>query len=551
MTLLIIFFLSLSLSIVATPLLISYFTKQGIVDKPGEERRIHKVATPRMGGIVIIVTTLIMFFSFYADLNDARLFIIGLLIITIVGVIDDVIGLKYSYKFAFQILVAFIIMFDLDLVNSSLEIFTIPFPTILANLILLLFIVGTINSINLMDGLDGLVSGYSIPKFLILLGLSIIYHDLMLSILLVSLLGSIIGFLKYNANPASIFLGDTGSLSIGYFLVYSVLKLSTYKYYVDDTLNLTFAVIMLSVPILDTLKVMLLRIAHKQNAFTPDKTHLHHLLFGQNLRHKTVVFVLHLFSLSFIFVALLYYKESEKFGILLWLIFATLLLNARSILRYFQKQGTLTLIFNFLERQVGKFVVISKRNLVFFSTIPIACLLFFSAEHRQSYDFSVILTALFLGGTLFFISLFLNKRHSLTNHIFLYLNLSIFFVFSFFRSEFVVWDLLESHEILFVSIVILIFLIILFSFARKIVISKEQMVFSGFDLSIIVATIAIILADNFFLPKSYSFIVPSLLLTLILYLWLKIVISVNKKFDKTICYLSFSLPIILLIFSIK
>jgi hypothetical protein len=77
------------------------------------------------------------------------------------------------------------------------------------------------------------------------------------------------------------------------------------------------------------------------------------------------------------------------------------------------------------------------------------------------------------------------------------------------------------------------------------------MVFTGFDLSIIISTIAIVLADNFFLPKAFSFIVPSLVLSLVLYLWLKIVININKNFDKLVCYSSFLLPILLLLFSVK
>ena len=551
MTLLVIFFLSLSLSIVATPLLISYFKKRGIVDEPGDERRIHKVTTPRMGGIVIIVTTLIMLFSFYVNLNDARLFIVGLLIITIIGVIDDVIGLRYSYKFAFQLLVAAIIMFDLDLVNTNLVLFTIPLPPFLSDIILLLFIIGTINSINLMDGLDGLVSGYSIPKFLVFLGLAIINQDYFINILLVALIGSIIGFLKYNSNPASIFIGDTGSLSIGYFLVYSILKVSTYKYHLDDTLNLTFAIIILSVPILDTLKVMLLRLANDNNPFTPDKTHLHHLLFGQNLKQKTVVFVIHLFSLTFIFIALLYYKGFEKTGILMWLFFSTLLLNSRNILRYFKSRGFLTPIFKFIEKYSGKLIILSKKNLVYFSIIPIACLLFFSAEYRGNYEPQLIFIALFFSLVLFFVALFYNKKFNLSNNVFLYLNLSIFFVFSFFHNNIAIWDILESSQIIFISLILLIFLIILFSFARRVIISNEMMVFSGFDLSIIIATITIILADNFFLPQSFSFIIPSLVLSLVIYLWLKIVISIYKEYHKSICFSSFLLPVIILLISIK
>jgi UDP-GlcNAc:undecaprenyl-phosphate GlcNAc-1-phosphate transferase len=551
MTLLIIFFLSLSLSIVATPLLITYFTKRGIVDKPDNVRRIHKAVTPRMGGIVIIVGTLIMLFSFFQDLNDARLFIFGLLIITFVGVIDDVIGIRYSYKFAFQILVAFIIMFDMNLFNLGVDLFTIPFIPALGNLIIVLFIVGTINSINLMDGLDGLVSGYSIPKFLVLFGLAIIHQDTFLAILLIALLGSIIGFLKYNANPASIFLGDTGSLSIGYFLVYSVLKISLYKYNVNGSLNMTFAIMILSVPILDTLKVMLLRLANKQNPFAPDKTHLHHLLFGQNLKQKTVVFVLHLFSLAFIFVALIYYKESEKYGIVFWLVTSTLLLNSRNILRYFKEQGFFTTVFDVIEKYVGKMVIVSKKNIIALSIIPTAFLLFFSALHRQNYESHIIFIAVLFGGILFFMSLFLNKRYKLNNYIFVYLNLTMFFVFSFFKSELMIWDLIEKKQMVFISLILIMFLIILFSFARKIVISNTEMVFTGFDLSIIVSTIAVVLADNFFLPQSYSFIVPSLVLSLTLYLWIKIVVNVDKRLDKAVYYVSFALPVILLLFSIK
>ncbi len=175
---------------------------------------------------------------------------------------------------------------------------------------LLFFIVGGINSINLLDGLDGLASGFSLLVFSIILILSIVADDAFLILLTVSLIGSLLGFLRFNAFPASIFLGDTGSLVLGSFLVIASLK--TALNFEQSTLNLTFPTMLLAVPMIDTIKVFIYRIIHKKSPFQADNSHLHHIIYHSNIKHEITVFLIEIFTLIYVLLALFYLRGFKE-----------------------------------------------------------------------------------------------------------------------------------------------------------------------------------------------------------------------------------------------
>ncbi|MEE9431435.1 MAG: hypothetical protein V3V16_10365, partial [Melioribacteraceae bacterium] len=206
MTFLLVFFTSLVTTLFLTPFFISFLKKTKIVDSPGG-RKIHKDVIPRMGGLIIFLVVLTMINAFVDDFDSVKLFIISVTILVFAGIVDDVINLNRFVKFLIQNISAVILVYYLQPLYSSVSLFGITFSSPYDYLILLLFIIGTVNSINFLDGLDGLASGFALLVFSVLLVLAIRKNDVFIILLTVSLLGSLLGFLRFNAFPASIFLG--------------------------------------------------------------------------------------------------------------------------------------------------------------------------------------------------------------------------------------------------------------------------------------------------------------------------------------------------------
>lgn len=309
------FILALGLSLILTPLVRVLATKFGFVDKP-DSRKIHKVPIARLGGLAIffsfLIVTLIYFFVrkdffVFAPWHDYNLsvkfagIIIGALILVIAGIIDDKKVLSPWTKLIAQIIAALIVIISgtrIEYINNplggalpSLGGF-INFNLAVSYLISLVWIVGIINVINFLDGLDGLAAGVSffgaISIFFISLLLTV--YQPATAILSIILAGAILGFLPYNFNPAKIFMGDSGSLFLGYGLailsIISGAKMAT-------------ALLVLGFPIVDGLWVVARRVARKESPFLPDKTHLHHRLLGAGFSIKGAVIFLWLISIIF------------------------------------------------------------------------------------------------------------------------------------------------------------------------------------------------------------------------------------------------------------
>ena len=335
MYLLIIFYISLLATLFSTPFFIDFFTKHKIIDLPGG-RRINTYAVPRMGGLIIYLTSILSIIIFHDHLEEIKYFILGSVLLVAVGIIDDIKDVSYKKKFIVQFiaagfLVAFLLQGDIKLSFLGLN---IPYPFDI--IILTIFIVGVINAINLYDGLDGLVAGFSLQVVIVTFIIGWQINDELLLILSISLIGSLTGFLKYNAHPAKIFLGDCGSLTLGFFLVMASLISS--KNVNTGNLDFTFSFILLATPIIDTLKVMFVRIKNGRNPFVSDTSHVHHIILGSNVKHKTTVFILQGFSLLFAITAILY-LNNFAISIVLFAFLVLLLLMIKRMLSGYKRLG--------------------------------------------------------------------------------------------------------------------------------------------------------------------------------------------------------------------
>lgn len=295
---LITFVLAALTSAILTPITIKLAYKVGAVDIPKDARRVHSKTMPRMGGLAFILGFFVSIIYMLltggiADTTNLFGFFIGLAIIASVGFLDDVYQLKAWQKLIAQMIAAIVV------IASGLRIcyINIPFLTlyglndILSIIITFGWIIGVTNALNLIDGLDGLATGVSAISTL---SLSVIFilngsGDLPL-LLTIALLGGLIGFLPYNFNPAKTFMGDVGSNSLGFILA-TVSMIGMAKTY--TFMAIILPVVILGLPIFDTLFAIFRRILHHKSIMEADRGHLHHRLIDAGLTQKQAVLVLY------------------------------------------------------------------------------------------------------------------------------------------------------------------------------------------------------------------------------------------------------------------
>ena len=290
----------------------------GALDIPNE-RKVHKVPIPRLGGLGIYMGFLLGYIIFGTMSIRMNAILIGSFIIIVTGIIDDIKPIPAKIKFLFQLLAAAVVAIYGQILLRDLEAFGlyINFGNF-SYIITILFIVGIINCINLIDGLDGLAAGLSSIYF-VTIGIVIMYWthifdlDAMLTFIM---LGSTLGFLCHNFNPAKIFMGDSGSMFLGYII--AVIALLGFKNVTLTTLLVPIA--LLAIPIMDTTFAILRRIINKKKIDEPDKEHLHHQLLKLNLSHRNTVLVIYLIDILFATAMLLYMLYNRTIGIIIYTI---------------------------------------------------------------------------------------------------------------------------------------------------------------------------------------------------------------------------------------
>jgi UDP-GlcNAc:undecaprenyl-phosphate GlcNAc-1-phosphate transferase len=247
---------------------------------------------PKSGGIAMAVGILVPVFL-WAPMNDlARAILIGAGILVVFGLIDDVRNLSYKTKFLGQVAAALMVILWGGVKIQSLGMLLpddVLLPAWMAVPLTLVAIVGVTNAINLSDGLDGLAGGICLLSFCCIAYLAYGGGDLMIATLSVAMVGAIIGFLRYNTYPATLFMGDAGSQLLGFMAV----TLSVGLTQTNAPLSPVLPLIILGFPVLDTLAVMSERIAKRRSPFKADKNHLHHKLLKLNLFHTEAVFVIY------------------------------------------------------------------------------------------------------------------------------------------------------------------------------------------------------------------------------------------------------------------
>ena len=325
------FLLPVILSLLITPLVIRFANMIGATDKPGE-RKVHTTVMPRIGGLGIFLSAAIsiiivfsLFPEFFSEIVEGGR-TTGILVFCFVslfslGFWDDLKPLSPEVKFGVQFALAALIYiagFKISNITNPLgmgmlNVEIIDFP------LTILWIVGITNAFNLIDGLDGLTSGVATIACISIFSVAAMSGEMEVALLSLIVAGSLVGFLRYNFNPGKIFLGESGSLIIGFSLallsIQSTAKLTT-------GFALLFPLLVLALPITDTLVSMLRRLLGSflknqsedapsllkrlHGMFSPDKSHIHHRLLSMGLSHRGTVLVLYGVSILFAFSAFLF-----------------------------------------------------------------------------------------------------------------------------------------------------------------------------------------------------------------------------------------------------
>ena len=284
---------SLMLTMLLMPLVMKLARAANVIDLP-DERKIHSVEIPRLGGFAIAVAFAVSCLLFLQIDTLIIAFLTGLLIITLTGLADDIWHIRPAIKFSGEIAAAliFILYGGTELKGFGDLIGIGPLETgMFAVPVTVFCMIGVMNALNLSDGLDGLAGGLSAIACIFLAYFSLQSGHWFNLALSVSLFGCLIGFLYFNSYPAKIFMGDTGSLVLGYILS-SICVLSQKLEGGVPIAPISMALI-LALPIADTLWVMTNRVLRGESPFLPDNTHLHHKLMALNLTHSGAVVVLY------------------------------------------------------------------------------------------------------------------------------------------------------------------------------------------------------------------------------------------------------------------
>ena len=290
--------MALALSLASTPIVKWFANRVGAIDIPDDSRRVHKRPIPRLGGLAIFLGFLLSTILFVDITPQIQGILIGSVVIVIVGVIDDIHPLRAYIKLIIQILAALIAIyfgvvidiFSNPLVFSANAIVEMGYFAIPVTIV---WIVVITNSVNLIDGLDGLAVGVSAISSIVMLIISLMVSDINVAIILAALTGACLGFMPYNFNPAKIFMGDTGALLLGYVLA-TVSILGLFKFYAVVSFAVPFLV--LALPLFDTSFAFLRRLLKGQNPMSPDRGHFHHRLLDVGLTQKQVVAILYTIS---------------------------------------------------------------------------------------------------------------------------------------------------------------------------------------------------------------------------------------------------------------
>lgn len=327
------FLFSLILSAISIPVIIRVAELKGLTDVPDNERKFHKKVTPTLGGIAIFFGTLVVYSGFndLLRLSDLQFITSALIILFFAGIKDDLLILAPIKKLVIQFGCAVLITFLGNLrLNSLWGIMGYhEVSPVIGTLLTVFLIVSLINAFNLIDGINGLAGSLGLLACLCFGIWFAINNMSALSILSFSLSGALIGFLIFNYNRAKIFMGDTGSMAVGFivavlairFVEANRLHLDSVQFPLVNAPLVAFSV--LALPIFDMFRVSFIRLGERRSPFSADRNHIHHLFVDNGVSHAKANCILFAINLSCIAIALPLNQFRSAWGIFILCLYLT------------------------------------------------------------------------------------------------------------------------------------------------------------------------------------------------------------------------------------
>jgi len=311
--------LAVVVSYASTPLVKTLAYKIGAIDVPKDDRRMHKVPIPRLGGLAIFLAFLFATLIFSGIDRQMQGILLGSVMIVILGVLDDIMSLRAFPKFLVQIAAAAVAVYH------GCTIQFISNPNVFSNVsylnlgwlsvpVTIIWIVAITNAVNFIDGLDGLAVGVSAISTASLLVVALMVGEFNIAIILVALLGACLGFIPYNKNPAKIFMGDTGATFLGYILATLSIQ-GLFKLYAIISFAVPFLI--LGIPIFDICFAFLRRIAKGKNPMVADREHVHHRLIDMGFNQKQAVAIAYMLTAILGLAAVLLTSSGELRALIL------------------------------------------------------------------------------------------------------------------------------------------------------------------------------------------------------------------------------------------
>lgn len=318
------FLIALGLSLAFISLLIRYSARLGLMDDPaGDIRKIHSESMPRSGGLGIITAAGVALLIVLPLEESLFSFLLGCLVIICFGLLDDIVKLSPLQKLGGQAIGVAIamaggmVMFSFPLVENC--------PAWIVYFVTFFFVMGVINGVNFSDGMDGLAAGITLMALLLILLLALESGNNQLAIIALAISAALLGFLRFNTHPARIFMGDAGSQFLGFVVAWLVISVSQ-----SDTSPITklMPILVLGLPVMDTLQVIAVRIHKKLPLPGPDNEHVHHQMAKLAFRPDEVVAIIYVLQAILLGVAYLLRFANDVVILGFYLTYVSVILGA-------------------------------------------------------------------------------------------------------------------------------------------------------------------------------------------------------------------------------
>jgi len=318
------FVVALSITAALIPVLVHWAPTIGLTDAPGP-RKVHSIPVPRVGGLAMAVGLLLPTLMTVELTPSIRGLLLGLVVLLLFGLWDDRVTLGYRTKFAGQVLAAGLCMIVGNVHVGTLMIGSvIVLPQAVSIFITFLFLIGITNAVNLADGLDGLAGGLVLLCLCAIALFAAMSGNITVAEVALIEAGAVLGFLRFNTHPARIFMGDSGSQMLG-FSVGALALLATQGE--TCTLSAALPLLLLGLPIMDTLTVMLTRIREGRSPFSADSNHLHHRLLALGFAHREAVLLIYMMQVALVLLAYSLRFESDSEVFIAFCVFAGMVLG--------------------------------------------------------------------------------------------------------------------------------------------------------------------------------------------------------------------------------